>query len=82
MSKKKSYMDNNSILSEGFFDKLKSFLRLRPKIDKEEFFKKGMSKEMDKLNKATDEFDKVLKKRFGKKYPDLPKFTWKDFINS
>ena len=80
MRKKKSYMNTNSILSEGFFDKLKNFLRLRPKIDKKEFFAKGMSKEINSLNKATDKFEQSLKKRFGDDYPDLPRFTWRDFI--
>ena len=50
MLKKKSYMNRNSLLSEGFFDKLKNFLRLRPKIDKKEFFAKGMGREMNNLN--------------------------------
>ena len=80
MRKKKSYMNRNGLLSEGFFDKLKNFLRLRPKIDKKEFFAKGMNKEINNLNKATNDFEKLLKKRFGDDYPDLPKFTWRDFI--
>jgi len=80
MRKKKSYMNRNSLLSEVFFDKLKNFLQLRPKIDKKEFFDKGMSKEINSLNKATDKFEQSLKKRFGDDYPDLPRFTWRDFI--
>ena len=32
MSKKKSYMDKDNVLSEGFFDKLKSFIQNRKKL--------------------------------------------------
>ena len=39
-----------------------------------------MSKEINSLNKATDKFEQSLKKRFGDDYPDLPRFTWRDFI--
>ena len=32
MSKKKSYMNNKNLIKEGFFDKLSTFLKNRPKV--------------------------------------------------
>ena len=84
MSKKKSYMNKSNLINEGFFDKIKSFLRKRPKP-------KGKQKisylnsirlalKVSDLNKSVDKFEKSLKKELGDDYPDLPRYTPEDFL--
>ena len=69
MQKKKSYMNTNSILSEGFFDKL-----LKPFIpkDMEDKIRKSYIDKLEKEKKESDEklgqivsdLEKAMKKRF------------------
>ena len=84
MRKKKSYMNNTNILNEGFFDKLSQFLKSRPKVDGKK--KLGILKSLklalsvSGLNKSISNYEKLIKKQLGDDYPDLPRFSPKDFI--
>ena len=53
---KKSYMNNNAILSEGFFDKLYKIIRNYPKLKKDKSIKKGL---VD-LNNDVSEMERLL----------------------
>jgi len=76
MSVKKSYMNKNSILSEGFFDKLKSFLKNKKALNLLKKDKKFMS-HLDKLNTSVDNIEKYFKDQNID--ISLNKFTAKDF---
>jgi len=80
---KKTYMGSNRIISEGFFDKLKSFLSKKPKFSKDqkkEILKKsGLDKDITQLNKSVDKLEKSLK-HLPDDYPPLPRFTLSDFL--
>tara|TARA_R100001377_G_C3100572_1_gene79023 strand:- start:292 stop:549 length:258 start_codon:yes stop_codon:yes gene_type:complete len=84
MLKKKSYMNNSNLIKEGFFNKISKFLKDRPKVKGKE--KLGILKTIklalgvSGINKELNHLDKLLKKRFGDDYPDLPKFTADDFV--
>jgi len=84
MSKKKSYMNNKNLIKEGFFDKLSTFLKNRPKVSSKK--KLGILKTIklaltvSGLNKDISKFEKLLKKQLGDDYPDMPKFKSSDFI--
>ena len=81
MSNKKSYMNTN-LLSEGFFDKIAKFLRLRPKLDSKK--KKNVSNKLKRnvgeVNRAVDKFEDAIKKHLGDDYPNLPRFKPEDFL--
>ena len=81
---KKSYMDSNRLISEGFFDKIKFFLSRKSKLtkdQKEEILKKGgLMKDIKRLNKSVDQFEKTSQKYLPDNYPPLPRFTLSDFI--
>ncbi len=82
MPKKKSYMNNENVLSEGFFDKIfrtfKEFRRISKdkknniKIDRK---LKGYVKS---LNKSTGDIEDHFKSAYGIDV-DLDKFQAKDF---
>jgi len=84
VSKKKSYMNNSNLIKEGFFDKLSTFLKNRPKVSGKK--KLGILKtiklalSVSGLNKDIDKFEKLLKKQLGNDYPDMPRFKSSDFI--
>tara|TARA_A100001391_G_scaffold19826_1_gene10918 strand:+ start:1033 stop:1299 length:267 start_codon:yes stop_codon:yes gene_type:complete len=87
VSKKKSYMDKSNLIKEGFFDKLKSFLTSRPKLqgkDKISYLNKiKLALKVSNLNKAIDNFEKVSRKHLGDDYPEhikLGRFEPKDFL--
>tara|TARA_B100001094_G_scaffold279502_1_gene289704 strand:- start:245 stop:511 length:267 start_codon:yes stop_codon:yes gene_type:complete len=87
VSKKKSYMNKSNLIKEGFFDKLKSFLTLRPNLKGKEKIsylnKIKLALKVSNLNKAVDDFEKVSKKHLGKDYPKnikLGRFEPKDFL--
>jgi len=44
MSQKKSYMDNDNLLIEGFFDKLGKFFKVYTKIKNQKKLEKQISK--------------------------------------
>ena len=86
MQKKKSYMNNNNILNEGFFDKISQFLKSRPKVGGKK--KLGLLKSLklalsvSGLNKSIDKFEKVSREIQGGDYKDMdiPRFTPEDFV--
>ena len=84
MSKKKSYMNQSNIINEGFFNKLTSFLKNRPKIRGKK--KLGILKSLKialntaGLNRSIDNYERLIKKQLGDDYPDLPRFTPEDFL--
>ena len=81
MSKKKSYMDKNNIISEGFFDTLKKYLVKYPIIRKD----KKVKDSIKSLNNDVKELEKLLNKRFKELDPKhksikLSKYKSTDFI--
>ena len=82
MSKKKSYMDKDNILSEGA---IKSFLlglfkgkkRMKGEVAK---YKIEVEQSVKDYNKATSKFEKAFAKQFGKKVK-FPRQSIDDFIN-
>ena len=85
MSKKKSYMNKENILSEGFFDKFVKFFKSVPKLNTDEKQKLNkisskLIKQVGTINKQIDSYEKLIKKQLGDDYPDLPRFEPKDFV--
>ena len=80
MSKKKSYMKNNTIIKEGFFDNLLQIFKVFPQLRKNSKIKK----DIQSLNKKVDALEKMMNdemKDYGsKKKIKLNKFKLKDFI--
>ena len=82
MSKKKSYMDKDNILTEGA---IKSFLlglfkgkeRMKGDVAK---YKIQVEKSVNNYNKATSKFEKAFEKQFGKKIK-FPRQTIDNFID-
>ena len=62
MSKKKSYMKIENIISEGFFDKLFKKIGLKDKKSQKTFVK-GTMKGVDMVNKATKDLEDFWKKK-------------------
>ena len=89
-SKNKSYMRSESLLSEGFLDSIKNWIKkdqiktLNKKLDKvnvkKDKTKAKLSSELDKLNKAMEEFDSALQKQYGIKTGKTPQLKVNDFI--
>tara|TARA_B100000287_G_scaffold257394_1_gene241969 strand:+ start:615 stop:863 length:249 start_codon:yes stop_codon:yes gene_type:complete len=81
MSKKKSYMDNENIIAEGFFSKLFKAIKdnnVKKKIKKD----KELNKHIKSLNKRTQSLEDRLNgylKAAGKKPIKLDTYTLKDF---
>ena len=65
MSKKKSYMNNENLLIEGFFDKLGKFLKIYKQIKKEKKLLKNPSiaKQVKAVTKQFDDLESSLKKQ-------------------
>ena len=80
---KKSYMNKSKLLSEGFFDRISRFLRLRPKVkgnkEKKEVSTK-LRNGVNVLNKSIDNYERLIRKQLGQNYPKLPRFEPEDFI--
>ena len=74
---KKSYMNRDNLLKEGFFDKIKNFIKNIPKHVK---VTSGLRKDVGNLNKILDNMDKRNKARFGNDYPDFPRYKPEDFV--
>ena len=75
------HMNNNAILSEGFFDKLYKIIRNYPKLKKDKSIKKGL---VD-LNNDVSEMERLLNQRFKALDPNhkpikLTKYKLKDFV--
>ena len=81
MSKKKSYMNNENILSEGFFSKLGKILGLSSKEEK--ILKKNpkLKSSLKKYNNSWKSLEKDIQDLTGNKKFKFPhqKFTIKDF---
>tara|TARA_R100001126_G_scaffold40885_1_gene22893 strand:+ start:20 stop:253 length:234 start_codon:yes stop_codon:yes gene_type:complete len=69
MSKKKSYMNYDNILSEGFFDKVGKFFKLLKQAKKERKLLKDpkIKSKVNKLNKDIDDLQGNIRK-LAKKY--------------
>ena len=86
----KSYMHSESLLSEGFLDSIKNWIKkdqiktLNKNLDKVEKgkakVKSKLSSEVDTLNKAMAKFDALLQSQHGIKTGKTPKLSVKDFI--
>jgi len=65
MSKRKSYMNNENLLIEGFFDKLGKFLKIYKQIKKEKKLLKNPSiaKQVKAVTKQFDDLESSLKKQ-------------------
>ena len=80
MRKKKSYMNNNNILSEGFFDK---FFKIF-KVDKSTQLKmkkdRKIKNSIKDLNNYWSNLEDYWEKEYGQKVDLGPKFKLSDFI--
>ena len=81
MSKKKSYMDKDNILSEGFLEFLRKKLVQIPALKKD----KNVQKSLNKLNSSLKDVEKELNKRWKELDPKhkpvkLSKYKETDFI--
>ena len=80
---KKSYMNTNNLISEGFFKSIARFLRMKPKIDtktKKSILSIGLNREIKDLNSSVSSLEDIIKKHMGDDYPDLPRFDASDFL--
>ena len=79
MLKKKSYMNRNNILVEGFFSKIAKILGLssseKSKLKKD----KKITKSLKSLNNSQSELEKSLSDLTGKKVK-LNRYSLKDFM--
>jgi len=80
VSKKKSYMKNNNIIKEGFFDNLLRIFRVFPQLKNN----KNIKKDIQSLNRKVASLEKMMNdemKTYGSnKKIKLTKFKLKDFI--
>ena len=79
MSDKKSFMNNQNILAEGFFEKLKSILKLDNKKIKTLKKDRKVTNSLKQLNKSWSDLAKSMEKDYGIK-PNFEKFKLSDFI--
>lgn len=85
---KKSYMDSDNILTEGWLKKIADFFKnAEPGIkkyyknpDKKPKIKKGLQTAVDNLNNALVDFDRQTAKVLGIKPGKLQKFKPEDFL--
>ena len=83
MSNKKSYMDNENIITENFFGKLKKLLGLSSKEEKILKKNKLFMKSFKSLGNITTELEKAINqdlKKLGKKPIKLDRYKLSDFI--
>ena len=80
MSNEKSYMNSNNIISEGFFDKLKTIIK-RLKPDEKKKLKKSLKVKsaLFSMNKSVSSIEKALKDTYGVDV-ELDKFKLSDFL--
>mgnify|MGYP003151080670 CR=1 FL=1 len=78
MSKKKSYMNHNNLLNEGFFNKLFKLFKIDNTLKDKVKSSFGVRKKLKKLNNSVSGLEKALENEFGKKIP-LEKFKLSDF---
>ena len=84
MRKKKSYMDNKNVLTEGFFDKIKKMLGLSTSQEKILKKNKKVIKSINTLNDDVREFEKNAEEMFKdmgiNRKVNIRKYKLKDFI--
>tara|TARA_Y100001938_G_C8093354_1_gene436542 strand:+ start:40 stop:294 length:255 start_codon:yes stop_codon:yes gene_type:complete len=83
VSNKKSYMDNENIITENFFGKLKKLLGLSSKEEKILKKNKSFMKSFKSLGNITTELEKAINqdlKKLGKKPIKLDRYKLSDFI--
>ena len=78
---KKTYMDDNLLIREGFFEKLYKIIRAYPKLKKD----KSIQKTLVNLNKDVSELEKMFNQQFKQLNPKhkpikLTKYKLKDFL--
>ena len=80
MPKKQSYMNNENVLSEGFFDKLSKLVgKLKP-IQKNKLKKsKKLKLALSGLNKSVNDIEKAFSDIYGTDVK-LDKFKLSDFV--
>ena len=80
MKKKKSYMNNDNILTEGFFDKLFKIFKVdksdQSKIKKDKRIKSAVKG----LNTSVKDLEDLLSKQYGYKVDLGSKYKLSDFI--
>ena len=74
MSKKKSYMDRNNLLTEGFFDKLFKVLKIKNNDEKKKISK---DKEVDAAIAQMNNAARRMEKRFAKYGHKVKLRNWK-----
>ena len=84
MPKKKSYMNKNNLLGEGFFSALKKMFKGK-KLDKDPEIQsniKRMNDNFESIEQSLQNIENRLEKNHGVKARKvkLPRFTSKDFI--
>jgi len=79
MSDKKSYMNQSNLITEGFFDKLKSLLGFDSKKVKVLKKDKKINQNLKNLNKSWSSIEKHIAKQYGQKVK-FNKFKLSDFI--
>ena len=81
MSKKKSYMNNNNLLSEGFFDKLFKKFNIKDKsIKKKVENDRTLGQAVKALNKSTEDIEARLRKTTGDSKIKLQRYNILDFF--
>ena len=81
MSKKKSYMSKNNILSEGVLDTIIKYLTQYPKLRNSKEFKSGL-KDLNKGQKRLEDLINAEIKKYGlkRKPVKLQNFKTSDFF--
>ena len=78
MSQKKSYMDRNNILAEGFFSKLFNAFKIDTKTQKKIKSNTKVKKQLIKLNKSVSDLENSISKLYGMDV-ELSKYKLSDF---
>ena len=77
-------MNKSNLIKEGFFDKIKSFLKNRPKVKgkKRLGFLKSMklALKVSGLNKSIDDFEAYSRKLRPDDEINMPRFKPEDFV--
>jgi hypothetical protein len=80
MSNKKSYMNTENVLSEGFFDKLSKLVgKLKPNQKNKLKKSKKLKSALSGLNKSVNDIEKAFSDIYGTDVK-LDKFKLSDFV--
>tara|TARA_R110000851_G_scaffold261828_2_gene414396 strand:- start:143 stop:388 length:246 start_codon:yes stop_codon:yes gene_type:complete len=81
MKKNKSYMNNENILSEGFFNKLFSIFKVSTSDQKKIKNNQKMKNELKLLNKSLDNIEDHISQELGRDFTlKAGKFKLSDFF--